>query len=137
MLIKILNGVKAGHYFWMRRTVSVDSARSANKGIIFYTLFVYYGFLSTMGSWIYYAFWGTSFADDGIVINELEFFIPYVLIFFLFINPRLEKIIDDDIEELDKKMKKNIAKTYFIIAALLAASVGLISNLIIGVAVIR
>lgn len=137
MLIKILNDVKAGHYFWMRRNVEVNRARSANRGIIFYTLFVYYTFLSIIGSALYYRFFESSFIDYGLLINALEFFTPYLLVYFLYINPRLDEVIDDDIEESEKKRKKSIAKKYFIIAALLVASVGFIYNLIMGIDMIK
>ncbi|MET7258677.1 hypothetical protein [Dyadobacter fermentans] len=137
MLIRILNDVKAGHYFWMRRNAEVNRARSANRGIIFYTLFVYYTVLSIIGAALFYRFFGSSFIDHGLLINALEFFTPYLTIYFLFISPGLDEVIDEDIEELEKTRKKSIAKRYFIVAALLVASVGFIYNLIMGIDIIK
>jgi amino acid transporter len=114
MLSKLLNDAREGHYFWMRKKNSPEVAKIANFGIIFFTLFIFYISLLIFIAAIEYIFTNQFQGYRKFVTNAPLFFSCYLLVYFIFINPRIKKgEINENISEIDRKRKNRVATIWF------------------------
>lgn len=133
MIFRILNDVKEGHYFLMRKKNNEEIARIANFGVIFLTSFIYYVALSILVFGIVHRFTGIVQRDTSLATNVPLIFGPFLAIYFLLIYPNLNKgRTNEDIPEDEKKRKKKLATIYIVFSALAVPIAGLIGNLLNG-----
>lgn len=125
-------GPTSGHYLLMRKTNSASNAKAAGFGVMFFTLVVYYGALLIIIYAFTDTFLGTSFEDQSVFINAPKIFGPYLVIYFLFISPKLKGEIDDNMSEEVQRRKKRIATIYFIVGIIALPLAALLSDLITG-----
>lgn len=133
MILRLLNDVKEGHYFWMRKKNEEDIARIGNFGVMFLTLLIYYGSLFLIVGEIVFKYTGKRYIGTSMLTNVLLIFGPYLAVYFLLVYPSLNRgKINEDISEFEKKRKKKIATIYFIFCVLAIPISGIIINTLNG-----
>ena len=132
MIIRLLNDVKQGHYLWMRKKNDENIAKIGSFGVIFLTLLVYYGSGFIVVMEIINKITGKRDSDTDILANVFLIFGPYLIIFFTFINPNINRKIGDEISANEKRRKKKVATIYFAFCVLAIPLAGIIVNLLNG-----
>lgn len=114
MLSKLLNDAREGHYFWMRKRNSAEVAKIANFGVIFLTLFIFYIALLIFIAIAEYILTDKFQGYRRFVTNAPLFFSCYILLYFIFIYPKIKRgQIDENISEIDIRRKNRVATIWF------------------------
>ncbi|MET7258664.1 hypothetical protein [Dyadobacter fermentans] len=131
MITRLLNDIKEGHYFWIRKKSAREVARTANARVMFISLMGIYASLWILGYGIFHRLTGKSFQSGGFFADVLLFTAPYLGIYFLLVHPHLSKgEIDEHVPGTEKNRKARIARIYFILVALSLPVAGLIFKLL-------
>lgn len=115
MIIGLLNDVKEGHYFWMRRHNSESESKIKNFGILFLSLLAFYSCICIILFGIYFKATGDVFEHITFFNGISVFFGPYIAIYYALVRPKIHSnVVNENISDVEKERKIKVAKKYLL-----------------------
>lgn len=115
MIAELLNDIKEGHYFWMRRHNSESESKIKNFGLLFLSMLAYYSCICLLLFGIYFKTTGNVFDNVTFLSGIPVFFGPYIALYYALVRPKIHQDgINENIPEFEKERKIKIAKKYLL-----------------------